>query len=786
MAVTENTYTGNGSTVLYSFTFPYLDTSHIQVEVNGAATTAYTLANATTIQFNTAPANGASIRIYRKTTDTQLLSTFFPGSAIRAQDLNEDFNQSLYIAQETRNETANAVAGQIADGSIGTSKLADNSVTTAKIADGTIVNADVNANAGIAASKLSFTQAGTGAAARTVDSRLKDVVSVKDFGATGNGSTDDTAAIQAAINAVLSQPLTSGGAGSVFFPAGAYKVTSTINIPPRSGQTYNVGLRIYGEGIGGNGGSNTVLIAATGFTGTGVFKYDQGAIPISVNEVGLEFDHLGVAGQHNVANGIEIFNPIGVSIHDVSVTFCTGSCIKLTGGECYSVNVQDVYLHGGNPIINANPAEYGVESTARYAMFNRIVMDGGQTGLRLTGDNNIVQNCHLEGQATCIDLDVTGGGLARITSNLLNPYGAGLSGWPASSTAIKIRGVGSGAGLRNFVGFNQITATNGAASAGIYLDSAYQTQIFSNKIEGAVNGIYLTAFAAADRVHYIEGNNFIGCTNDINNQIAGGRIEVGGGNFGDTAGILTFAGSTSPVVGYHWGPQAVWARHGTTFTGNSAVNGLILYNGQTDNFGDAIRLKFDFSNAGPGSQPRSASVAGRSVLNYGNATELAFSTAPDYAAEVERVIITKAGEFTPAADNTYPLGISGRRWSVVYAATGTINTSDANAKQQIEELSKAERNVAVAIKGLIRKFKFNDAVEAKGDDARIHIGVIAQDVEQAFIDEGLDPSHYGLFCRDEWWELDGQVVPQDTDGAEQKVRLGIRYEELLAFIIAAS
>jgi hypothetical protein len=56
MAITQNTFTGDGSTVLFSFTFPYLDESHIKVSLNGSDTILYTLANATTIQMNTAPA----------------------------------------------------------------------------------------------------------------------------------------------------------------------------------------------------------------------------------------------------------------------------------------------------------------------------------------------------------------------------------------------------------------------------------------------------------------------------------------------------------------------------------------------------------------------------------------------------------------------------------------------------------------------------------------------------------------------------------------------------------
>lgn len=90
---------------------------------------------------------------------------------------------------------------------------------------GSIVNADVNANAGIVASKLSFTQSGTGAAARTIDSRLKDVVSVKDFGAKGDGTTDDTAACQAAVNYVVSR-----GGGQVFFPFGTYLLNGTAGL----------------------------------------------------------------------------------------------------------------------------------------------------------------------------------------------------------------------------------------------------------------------------------------------------------------------------------------------------------------------------------------------------------------------------------------------------------------------------------------------------------------------------------------------------------------------------
>jgi hypothetical protein len=105
MAITQNTYTGDGSTVLFSFTFPYIEESDIKITLDGTSTTAYTLANATTVQFNTAPANGVEIRIYRDTDIDTLSATFFPGSAIKAEDLNSNYTQNNYAVQEIKNNT---------------------------------------------------------------------------------------------------------------------------------------------------------------------------------------------------------------------------------------------------------------------------------------------------------------------------------------------------------------------------------------------------------------------------------------------------------------------------------------------------------------------------------------------------------------------------------------------------------------------------------------------------------------------------------------------------------
>ena len=156
-----------------------------------------------------------------------------------------------------------------------------------------------------------------------------------------------------------------------------------------------------------------------------------------------------------------------------------------------------------------------------------------------------------------------------------------------------------------------------------------------------------------------------------------------------------------------------------------------------------------------------------------------------------RILNFDGSEFFPGTDNAISCGFSSYRWSVVYSATASINTSDANQKQQIADLTTAEKSVANSIKGLIKTFKFNEAVTKKGDNARIHIGVIAQEVQSAFIAQGLDPSRYALFCSDTWYEVDGnhlnsggEFCKKTDEGAVEVTQLGIRYDELLAFVIS--
>ena len=182
---------------------------------------------------------------------------------------------------------------------------------------------------------------------------------------------------------------------------------------------------------------------------------------------------------------------------------------------------------------------------------------------------------------------------------------------------------------------------------------------------------------------------------------------------------------------------------------------------------------------------------------------------------------------TSSVDNSKDLGDASARFDDVFATNTSIQTSDENEKQDIASLTSEEIIAATAISKLFKTYKWKDAVIKKGDDARTHTGVVAQQVQTAMSDAGLDASKYAFWCSDTWWtkdvevaaveaveakdavyDDDGNLVSEAVEGVEaqdaytrtdhydtkdeapkgatERTRLGVRYPELLAFIGAAT
>lgn len=132
----------------------------------------------------------------------------------------------------------------------------------------------------------------------------------------------------------------------------------------------------------------------------------------------------------------------------------------------------------------------------------------------------------------------------------------------------------------------------------------------------------------------------------------------------------------------------------------------------------------------------------------------------------------------PAGDNAQTLGDASHRWNAVYAATGAINTSDAREKTPLRGLSAAELRAVRRVMSGVGAFQWLASVASKGADrARLHVGVTAQAVADAFAAEGLEPERYALFCADPAAEPEGEGAPA--------IRLGVRYDQLFALALAA-
>ena len=162
MATTEHFKDGGGTT--FDFSFPILANSDLKVEVynassglweektedsSGTTNATYTISNTKVIfNGNTPPSSespdgtGGNVHIYRTTNVDNPQAVYAAGSSIRAVDLNNNQTQVLYSTQETATQLVREA------------DLENQSVTSAKIKDGTIVNADINASAEIAESKL--------------------------------------------------------------------------------------------------------------------------------------------------------------------------------------------------------------------------------------------------------------------------------------------------------------------------------------------------------------------------------------------------------------------------------------------------------------------------------------------------------------------------------------------------------------------------------------------------------------------------------------------------------
>jgi len=237
----------------------------------------------------------------------------------------------------------------------------------------------------IGSASVNYLPSGTGAIATNVQAKLREIVSVKDFGAIGDGVNDDTAAIQAALDYIsnltnLAVPLESTTyAGAVYFPPGAYKVSSTLSVYDRT--------TLYGDG------DRLVYIDGATISAAPVIKssrYGSGSVNqfIDIKDLTIYGDSSGGSN-----DGIQ-FAVFGGNIEGVQVKNCgVGIYIGSTGNSntLVETHVNNCKIHectnGIRGAASAKATDIKVSNSTINACSNACILSESSGGWQVWGNN---------------------------------------------------------------------------------------------------------------------------------------------------------------------------------------------------------------------------------------------------------------------------------------------------------------------------------------------------------------------------------------------------------------
>lgn len=388
-----------------------------------------------------------------------------------------------------------------------------------------------------------YTPAGTGAVATTTQAKLREQVSVKDFGAVGDGVADDTAAIQAALD--------SGAYAHVYIPPGTYKITSTIVITKQntltgpdggsqemqhaflvhdtgsSGPLFNVTTHVAGVCLknfrvtGGNGSfcitsSNSYVryefIFMSAYNGGGIQLLSTGVGSSSSKLINCEW--VGPASATNYT-AFEI----DVSGGDVWLDGCTavrGAIgINIIQGQTISINRCSLNKQTRSPNVSGGP--YSSAS-----QFNTAGIKLSGTGYK---DAISIRNCYIEACDNALYVESCES--LSVEDNLFQDVGAAGNGgaWVVvGNSAIHLTNTASkNVSIRNNRFLSNSNGTVGNPFYGIYFNSAVNVLYMNNYYEhdGDYSGEYV--ITSSDTIYTLANRKVVGTGTPVASVDAGFR-----------------------------------------------------------------------------------------------------------------------------------------------------------------------------------------------------------------------------------------------------------------------
>ena len=396
-------------------------------------------------------------------------------------------------------------------------------VTTAAAATGTpvseaIINGSQLVDGSINTSKLASVTATGSTQPRSLSDRFADVVNVKDFGAVGDGTTDDTTAIQAAINSVSS-------GGTIFIPKGTYIINSQLNL--RSGNS-----------IVGESRYSSTLKAANGFNGNILRTTGTSPNNISVRTLGFN----GNSTEQTSGNLLNFEDVTSFEISECNFkdayteSILLRSCSKgqVSNNECINSGGDGISLSFTSPTLGKN-----------ISINNNYINNPSEAGINLSGQK------HVTVTGNVVEHDATGGthssghGGIRLTngSTLCVATGNSVQGMSRGLFVVSTAGVLntlvgntiSNSGLQGILieQSSQLVSSNTIDDSGKIADSSSPFG-FGIQVSGACQSVQIQNNSITGNTTMEKG--IVMTTTGSQNVIVGNRIS------GNTAAALTNEG----------------------------------------------------------------------------------------------------------------------------------------------------------------------------------------------------------------------------------------------------
>jgi hypothetical protein len=548
-------------------------------------------------------------------------------------------------------------------------------------------------------------------------------VSVKDFGAVGDGVTDDTAAVQAAVDYTNS----SGNNEIVHFPAGRYLITSQVDI--------HVGTKLEGDNIdyGGVAGATSFPLQLSDSRGTVIIfnpSTQQSLFkPVLPKGGSSAWSGIGIKG-FNIWGNTSLSDYHRTVFGDVS-PIVTNSLYAIDFNEVHFSNVENVAISGF--VSGIREGDRCQENTFNRVHIERcreaaVIYTASTTGVEPT--SSVWNQCIMR---TC-DLGVdseAGGSLPngdslqiRFLSCYFEDFAKHLAKIPTGAKNWEFKNCYG-------EGVCQDTTYANRSAFRVGFDGGTPTP---STISVSISGQYAAATASTGiflDIDDSQGANLFDC----HAKRFSTAIQATANTRSNS--VILFGFTTLATVTFYSGPLA-------------KIRGYFKRSG-IDNASTVVSMETEY---------------------VGNPSAITNMLGADIRMGDSGTTIVR-----PGGDNTCTLGDGARRWSEVFAANGTINTSDERLKDFVA-ISDTEKRVAGLAKSMLRAFRW----KAEGQRGKIHFGVGAQSLASIFEANGLDPMNYSLFSYEKWdseYDEDGNITLEQGD------QWGIRYEELLAFIISA-